>query len=356
MRSVTGEEWVLRGKKQNEWQPLEQGTIVLSLDAELLWGHFDIYSEKRFRSRYPNAVAAYEHVLRSLCSAGLSATWLVVGGLALEGSQGPADSRLSGLPPEWTRLIPRGNELTAPLWYRRSFIRQLASASVRQDIGLNGGLTHLMWTDPRSTQSVLCAEMDGGLTALRDLGIQPSVFSFPRDREQHHALLAERGFRCYRGTAPVFSQEFGRTLPGAMFRLFDEIGSSAPPLVCPRQKLPGLWSIPASLFLYPIGDRRSLIVPHETRIARVQKGIDAAARHRGIFHFCLHPVDLAQSPQGCRLFDSILERVASARDRGDVTVLTMAGLAGQMDALAETADVRAKGASPLPGQVIAGQY
>jgi hypothetical protein len=141
-----------------------------------------------------------------------------------------------------------------------------------------------------------------------------------------------------------------------MFRLFDEMGSSAPPLVCPRQKLPGLWNIPASLFLYPIGDRRSRIVAHETRIARVQKGIDAAARHRGVFHFCLHPVDLAESSRGCRLFDSILERVAGARDRGDVVVHTMAGLAGEMDALTETADVRAGDASPLPGQIIAGQY
>ncbi len=130
MRSATDEEHVLQTTKRNEWQPLEQGTIVLSLDAELLWGHFDIYSEKRFTSRYPNTVAAYEHVLRSLCSAGLSATWLLVGGMALEGSDGSADSRLSGLPEQWTRLIPRGNELTAPLWYRRAFIRRLVSASV----------------------------------------------------------------------------------------------------------------------------------------------------------------------------------------------------------------------------------
>lgn len=343
-------------KHHNDWQPLEQGTIVISLDAGLLWSHFDIYTEKRFCSRYPNAMAAYDHVLRSLCSAGLSATWLVVGGMALESSHGSGDPRLSALPDQWARLIPRGNEMTAPLWYRRSFIRQLASASIRQDIGLHGGLTHMIWTDPHSTQSVLRAEMDAGLAALRELAIQPSAFSFPRDRERHHALLAEGGFRCYRGTAPVFSERIGSTLPGAMLRLFDEMGTSAPPLVWPRQKLPGLWNIPASLFLYPIGDRRSRIVGHESRIARVQKGIDAAVRHRGVFHFCLHPVDLAESSRGCRLFDSILERVVDARDRGDAAVRTMAGLAGYMDALTETADARAEDASSLPGQVIAGQY
>jgi peptidoglycan/xylan/chitin deacetylase (PgdA/CDA1 family) len=346
----------LRKNKHNQWQPLEKGAIVLSLDAELLWGHLDIYSEKRFSSRYPNAMASYDHVLRSLCQAGVSATWLVVGGMALEGSRGAVDPRLSGLPEQWTRLIPRGNEMTAPLWYRRSFIRQLANAAVPQDIGLHGGLSHMIWTDPHSTQSAMRTEMQAGLAALRELGIQPAAFSFPRNLERYHSLVAEGGFRCYRGTAPVLSEKLGRNLPGALVRLFNELGRSAPPLVFPRQKLPGLWNIPASLFLYPIGDRRSRIVAHESRIARVQKGIDAAIRNRGIFHFCLHPVNLAESSRGSRLFDSILERIARARESGDAAVLTMAGLAGHMQALAETADVRAGNESALSGQMIAGEY
>ncbi|HVW11024.1 MAG TPA: hypothetical protein VHC90_20710, partial [Bryobacteraceae bacterium] len=231
---------------------MDQGAVVLSLDAELLWGHIGALDEKRFCARYPNAGAAYDHVLRSLCNAGVSATWLVVGGMALGECRGAADARVKGLPAAWKRRIPAGNEVTSPLWYRRSFVRQLANASVPQEIGLHGGLSHLIWTDRHSAPDVAKVELEAGLTALRDAGAQPPAsFSFPHNLERHHSLLAEAGLRCYRGAAPVLSERIGNTIPGAVLRAMDEIGRSAPPPVWPRQKMPGLWDIPASMFLHP---------------------------------------------------------------------------------------------------------
>src|SRR6185503_16597081 len=106
--------------KENPTFVMAQGAVVLSLDAELLWGHLDMLGEKRFNARYPNARAAYDHVLRSLCNAGVSATWLVVGGMALSECRGGADARMKGLPAAWRERIPAGNEVTSPLWYRRS--------------------------------------------------------------------------------------------------------------------------------------------------------------------------------------------------------------------------------------------
>ena len=158
---------------------MEQGTVILSLNAELLWGQSDILNERRFIRRYPNAMAAHDHVLRSLCNAHVNATWLVVGGLALNGNTGAA-----GLPP--------GNEV-APLWYQRSFIRQLANASTPQDIGLHGGLTYRLWTDRHSTRELVKAELEADIAALKEAGVQPSTFSFPRNLEAHHSLLAEHG-------------------------------------------------------------------------------------------------------------------------------------------------------------------
>lgn len=343
--------------KENPTFVMDQGAVVLSLDAEMLWGHLDMLAEKRFNARYPNARAAYDHVLRSLCNAGVSATWLVVGGMALSECRGGADDRMKGLPAAWRERIPAGNEVTSPLWYRRSFVRQLAHASIPQEIGLHGGLSHLIWTDRHSVPTVAKTELEAGLAALRDAGVQPSSFSFPRNLERHHSLLAEAGLRCYRGTGPTLSEKMGRTIPGAVLRVMDELGRAAPPPVWPHQKMPGLWNIPASMFLYPIGEARSRIVDHRTRLDRFEKGIEAAARHRGVFHFGLHPVNLAESPRGYRLFDSLIERLAHARRKGDVSILTMAQLSTRMEALAERAGFPDASPSPLPGQMIgAGQY
>ena len=107
-------------------------------------------------------------------------------------------------------------------------------------------------------------------------------------------------------------------------------------MVLAQQKLPGLWNIPASMHLYPIGEMRSRIVAHQSRLDRFQKGMEAAARSRGVFHFCLNPVNLAESPRGYKLFDCLLEKLATARQAGDISILTMAQLSGQMEALAES--------------------
>jgi hypothetical protein len=153
-------------------------------------------------------------------------------------------------------------------------------------------------------------------------------------------LLPGYGIRCYRGRTPVFACELGRTLPGALLRALDELVRACPPLVWPRETLPGLWNIPASLFLYPIGPSRTRFLALPSRRERFRLGLEAAARYRGIFHFCLHPENLAESPHGFSLLDDILEHLTQARDRGDVEILTMDQVAARMEHAVEEVSPR----------------
>ncbi len=323
---------------------------MLSLDAELLWGQPDNPQARDFGRRYPNAMAAYEHVLRSLCFADMSATWLVVGGLALGESAGPSDYCAAGIPREWALRIPAGNELTEPMWYRRSFIRKLASSQVAQDIGLHGGLTHLKWSGREST--VIRCELEAGIKALRDLGISPASFSFPGEEERHHALLAEHGIRCFRGHASLLPERSDRSLPASLLGLVNEIGHPTPPPIWPRQTLAGLWNIPASISLCPAG--KSVISPAgmENRLAQVRRGIDAAVRRKGVLHVSLRPAGLAEFPDGCRLFDEILEQISHARHMGDLSIQNMVGIASCMDGVTERAIAPSRGPASLTHQVI----
>ncbi len=315
---------------ENFHRSLKRAVAIISLDAEQIWGHLDLLNEQQFCERYPSALAAYDRLLGVLCSAGVSATWLVVGGMALAESDGPRDPRLLGLPARWTRSIPPGDEGIAALWYRRSFVKRLAEARPKQDVGLHGGLTHLIWTDWRSKPEVIRREFFGGIEALEAVRVRPVSFSFPRNQEACHGLLASNGILCYRGRPPVLSEKLGRTLPGSLLRILEELGRAKPPPVWPKETLPGLWNIPASLFLYPIGESRSRLVVLRSRIERVARGLDAAIRHNGVFHFCLHPVNLAESPKGFSVFEGILERILKARESGDIETLTMAELAARM--------------------------
>jgi hypothetical protein len=312
-------------------RPFERAIAVLSFDTEQIWGHLDLLDEPQFQRQFPGAFLAHEKLLTYLSCAQISATWFVVGGLALGGSDGTRDPRMAALPASWKAKVPAGSEATRPLWYRRTFVERLRDANPHQEIGLHGGLTHFIWTSRYATPDVLGWELGEGVAALQQAGVQVRSFSFPRDEEAYHGLLPAHGIRCYRGRTPVLSFKLGRTLPGALLRIADELLFASPPPVWPQPSPAGLWNIPSSLFLYPIGRTRARVVPLRTRIERFRKGLEAAIRSQGIFHFCLHPDNLAESPEGFGMFQEMLEQLVQMRGRGDVEVLTMAEVADRMD-------------------------
>ena len=309
----------------------ERGVVILSLDTEQIWGYLDLLNEAQFHKRFPDALGAHSKLLTYFEKAGISATWFMVGGMTLDGSEGPRDRRLAGLPYKWTAKIPAGVEETAPLWYRQSYVEKLRMVRPRQEIGLHGGLTHFIWTDPQATREVVDWELAEGVRALRQVLVRPLSFSFGREQEAYHELLLEHGIRCYRGRTVARAFRLGPTLPGKLARLFDELRRATPCPVWPQETLPGLWNIPASVFLYPIQASRTRVVGLRSRIERFSWGVEAAMRHRGIFHFCLHPENLTESPHGFAMFEDILERLISSRDRGDVEVLTMGEVAARME-------------------------
>ena len=308
----------------------KRGVVVVSIDTERMWGYHDLLNEEQFRTRFPDSPGAHEKLLSRLCQAQLGATWLLVGGLALRDSGGNSDRRISGLLPERVQ-VPAGGEITAPLWYCRSFLQDLRQAWPPQEIGLHGGLTHLVWTDARSTAEMARRELAEGIMALAFPCGRPLSFSYPRNQEAHHHLLPQHGLRCFRGCPPALAWKLGSTLPGAVLRAYEEVSRKTPPVVWPQQVIPGLWSIPASMFLYPMGALRNRLIGLRSRFERFRCGVESAARHRAVFHFGLHPENLVESPGGFSVIEDILELLVLARERGDVEVMTMKDVVDRME-------------------------
>ena len=306
----------------NMTELFKRGVVVVSIDTERMWGYFDCLNEAQFRNRFPDSPGAHGKLLDRLCQAQVGATWLLVGGLALRDSGGTSDRRISGLLGEHN-LIPSGGEITAPLWYCRSFLQELRQAWPPQEIGLHGGLTHLIWTDVRSTAEMARRELAEGIMALAFPCGRPLSFSYPRNQEAHHHLLPQHGLRCFRGRPAALAWQLGPTLPGAILRAYEEMSRQTPPVGWPRQMIPGLWNIPASMFLYPMGGVRTRVIGLRSRLERFKRGVESAARHRAVFHFGLHPENLVESAGGFSVIEDILELLVLARERGDVEVMTM---------------------------------
>ena len=289
----------------------ERGVVMVSIDTEQIWGYRDLLSESQFESRFPDAPAAHTRLLARLCEASVRATWFVVGGLALRDGA--------------------GGESAPCLWHCRSFLERLREACPVQEIGLHGGLTHLIWTDAGSTLETARRELSEGIRALTHLCGRPTSFSFPRNREAYYHLLPQHGLRCFRGGPQALAWRLGPTIPGAILRASEELLRCTPPVVWPAQTMPALWNIPSSMFFYPITPARSRIIGLRSRIERFRRGMEAARRHRAVFHFSLHPENLVESPSGFAVLEDIIEKLVQARDRGDVEIMTMRDAVDRME-------------------------
>jgi hypothetical protein len=309
----------------------ERGIVILSIDTEQIWGYRDTFSESQFEARFPDATRAHLQLLAHLSAAKVPATWFVVGGLALEDSAGSSDARISDLLVGESIQIPGNTEAGARLWYNPTFLEHLRESCPAQEIGLHGGLTHLVWTDARTTRDLAHRELTEGIKALDGLCSRLCSFSFPRDGQAYHDLLPQNGLRCFRGCPPALAWRLGTTIPGVILRVLDEVRRGTPPIVWPHEAMPGLWNIPASMFLYPIGPARARLIGLRSRVERFRRGLEAATRHRAIFHFCLHPENLAESTHGISLLDEILDNLTRARDRGDVEIMTMSDMVTRME-------------------------
>lgn len=318
----------------------ERGVVILSFDVEQIWGYLDLFNEAQFRRRYPDAVGAHIKLADLLSQANVSATWFLVGGMALHESRGERDRRMAGLPYKWTSRIPDGDEASAPLWYRQSFIERLRNTWPPQEIGLHGGLTHFIWTDPMAAPDIIECELAEGIRALEEAFVTPLCFSFAREREAYHNLLSSHGFLCYRGRTVAPSYRIRPPILGKIARLLDEVRHSTPRVVWPQMALPGLWNIPSSLFLYPIHPMRTRLAGLRSRVERFRRGVEAASQYRGIFHYCLHPENLTEAAQGFAIFEEMLDYLNRTRARGDIEVLTVGDVAARME--------RARKVEPFP--------
>jgi hypothetical protein len=89
------------------------GAVILSIDTEHIWGYFDHLTEPAFHQRFPGAVEAQDRLLAHLREAGISATWFVVGAMALRECAGSGDARLAALSKHWTLVRCRKSGFTA---------------------------------------------------------------------------------------------------------------------------------------------------------------------------------------------------------------------------------------------------
>ena len=246
----------------------------------------------------------------------------------LSGSQGRRHSWLDD--PTYDN-IPAGDPVTAPNWYAADVVDWIRECRAPQEIGCHT-LTHYYVDPGPAGREVFRRELELFLTLCDEHGLErPRTFIYPKAKMGHFDLLAEFGFRCYRGPENGWFESLPSEVLRAAVRLLDARGGRCPRVERPEMTADGVWMIPSSQFYSPfmsVGRYVSL----ESRVKKAVRGLHRAADTGGVYHLWTHPFNLGvRTDELLDGFREILREANRLRFRGELDILPMGVIAEQLD-------------------------
>lgn len=314
---------------------LQKGAFVLSLDTELAWGCCG--DPKRLAKHRNDFLATRENIMRLLSlmeEYRISATWAVVGHLFLSrcqpvnGVKHPEIVRPDGVLGDWFATDPCSDITADPSWYGQDIIQAIRQCRVPQEIGCHT-FSHVVADSPDCNREWFDSELEMCQAIAGQLGLQLKSLTYPRNREAFLDVLVQNGVIAYRGKEPRWYAHLPRMFEKMAYLADSLLYNVPPPLSLPEKER--CWNIKGSWF-YGHYNGLAGLIPASFRIAKINRGIDEAAKQKSIMHLWFHPFNLASNPRaqlaGLR---SIFAHVDKMRQEGKLENLTMGALAGLLE-------------------------
>ena len=324
----------------------EKAALIISLDLELYWGWLDVHSLDTLRDRLSRMRSTVTRILGLFERYQIHATWATVGLLFFRSRE----ELLEGLPavkPEYEdrELSPYegighigANEEEDPFHYGGSLIEAIRGTP-RQEIGTHT-FAHYYCLESGQTEAAFRADLEAAIQAADRWGLKLRSLVFPRNQVNPEYLKTARelGIQAYRGAGSHWlyrgrkrSEESALrravrlldayvSLSGHHAVTFEEVGLERP------------FNLPASRLLRPYWPALRVFEP--LRLARINSGLEYAARKRRIYHLWFHPEELAMDQdENLAVLERVLARFAILRQRGQMESLHMGELAARLTAL-----------------------
>ncbi|MBN2622853.1 MAG: hypothetical protein JXA83_05785 [Acidimicrobiales bacterium] len=321
---------------------LDRGAFVVSIDTELAWGEAHRRDGSAGRHRFDAEREVIAAILDLFARYEIAATWAVVGHLFLDrcadDGHGPhpelVQPAYGWLDGEWLAIDPCSTLDDAPFWYGRDIVDAILACPVRQEVGSHS-FSHVIVDDPACTAEVFSSELAAAAQVAAERRLDLRSFVYPRNAIAQVDLLADHGFRCYRGgraSAPFAGRPaWQRRALAAVDKVRPQAGSA----VRPTRHASGVWNVPQTyLFAPATGGRR---LPPAVWSRRPVARLRQAARHRSVFHLWFHPYNVTADPHRALASLEIICRAADRlRDEDSLDVVTMGDLAARLDADADT--------------------
>src|SRR5690625_824804 len=322
-------------------QQTQQGTMIISLDFELIWGVHDIYGLEKYNEHIIGAHQAVEEMLHLFTQYQIHATWGIVGLLYCKDTHNLLET-LPAVKPTYEQkqlsayhvIEHEINKMHHHKLYFAPLLIDHIQATPNQEIATHT-FSHYYTLAEGQTIEQFSADLDAAIQIAHRKQHPITSIIFPRNQisDTHLKVCSEKEFTTYRGnelgtiyqmTANERNNIWKRGLR-FMDRYINLFGHQTYRL--PDIKNMGMLNLRSSRFLHPY--TRTFRALEPLRLRRVKQAMTYAAKHGEVFHLWWHPHNFGvhQQKQVLILTD-ILEHFTSlqqqygfmSKNMGDVTV------------------------------------
>jgi peptidoglycan/xylan/chitin deacetylase (PgdA/CDA1 family) len=277
------------------------GTLVMSLDFELMWG---VHDSKTVEDYGPNILGvrrAIPEMLDLFSSSEFRATWATVGMLFCE-DRDELEASLPDLRPSYINT-KRSNylympfvgkdEKSDPYHFGASLIGMIRSYGEGQEIGSHT-FSHYYCDEPGQSLEQFEADISAAIKIATRKNVKLSSFVFPRNQcsAEYVRCLYRLGFKVFRGNERSWLfdnsvKDQSAKSAQRLGRLFDTYVNFSGSNAALPSKENGLVNIPSSRFLRPYSRKLRKFEP--LRLDRIKSAMTDAALSGRIFHLWWHP-------------------------------------------------------------------
>lgn len=274
--------------------------FTISLDFELHWGVRDKRSVNQYGPTLLGARRAVPLMLESFRRHQVAVTWAIVGLLCFDDKSEMIDHlpghrpayRRPGLSP-YPEIATLGrNEREDPFHFGRSLVRLILDTP-RMELGTHT-FSHYYCLEEGQDSAAFAADLQAALAAAATVGARPTSIVFPRNQYDAAALEVSRisGLTAFRGNGTSwFYQPRSGDDESRARRAGRLVDAHFPLTKASTFPTEGHCAVPADItatrLLRPVGPRRGL--SPRLRVARIRRGMTAAARQGLGYHLWWHP-------------------------------------------------------------------
>ena len=332
-----------KNNRNKELAKKQQGSFVISLDFELLWGMLDLENIGRFEKAVKGSRNAVKAMLDLFQRYGIHATWGIVGLMTYS----DIESCIASQPekkPHYTQSKMSAylhlNQLSGcdpELLFAPAVIRQIASYP-GQEIGSHS-YSHYYCLEEGQDREAFQQDVQMAREVTLPYNGQLKTIILPRNQynPQYADILLNNGFQNYRGTEDTwFYRACGRKRQKSVIRrgarILDNYLNIAGHHCYDYTEVKdenGLNNIRSSRYFRPYSPKLSFAEP--LRIRRIKAQMRYAAKHHMIFHMWWHPYNMGvHTQENLKNLEEILRFFGKMKEQYHMRSVNMGELGDQL--------------------------